>query len=231
MSQLTQRINRGLGSTVGVQITRGRRSVKLTSDWFVTLVYFNSLLTEISSVPGDLVECGVAFGSSLAMLASLMRAVGQVRRVWGFDSWEGLPPPSDADLSQTSRARPGGFSEASPGRVRDEFSAYGWDDDDFHRTVRLVPGLFEHTLPRFSGDIALLHIDADLYESYRSCLTNLWPKLQVGGVVAFDEYHEPDKWPGARHAVDDFLRSLAEDAAELRRDDRSGKWWARKLRG
>src|SRR5947209_8100954 len=109
MSRLTRRINRALGPTVGIQIIRGRRSIRLTEDWFVRLMYFHRLLEEVSAVRGDLVECGVADGSSLAMLLSLMRAMGQVRFTWGFDSWEGFPAPTDADLSSpTSMAEAGG---------------------------------------------------------------------------------------------------------------------------
>lgn len=230
MSDLTRRINATLGRVFEVQITPGRtRAVRLSADWFVKLVHFNSLLEQVASVPGDLVECGVADGSSLAMFASLMRATGQVRCLWGFDSWEGLPPPSDADVThETSIASAGMFEHASTHRVHDELAAYGWSHAEILQTVSLVPGLFERTLPEFDGNIALLHIDADLYESYRSCLTNLWPNLQIGGIAAFDEYDEPELWPGARLAVDEFLSSLPEGAAELSRDDRSGKWWVKK---
>jgi len=230
MSDLTRRINAVLGQTLGVQVTPGRnRAIRLGADWFVRLLYFERLLDAVSSVPGDVVECGVADGSSLAMLGSLMRANGQLRDEWGFDSWEGLPPPSEADLTLGESIASGGmFEHASIRRVHEEFAGYGWSEQEIQRSVRLVPGLFEQTLPKFSGAIALLHVDADLYDSYHSCLTNLWPQLGVGGIAAFDEYDEPDLWPGARRAVDEFLGSLPGGAAELCRDDRSGKWWARK---
>ena len=83
--------------------------------------------------------------------------------------------------------------------------AVGLDDEFLDDNVALVKGWFSDTLPNYDGaNIALLHIDADLYDSYKSVLDNLWAKVAVGGIVVFDEYHS-DGWPGARKAVDEFF--------------------------
>ncbi len=94
-------------------------------DWFARLVHFNSLVEKIAAVDGDVVECGVADGASLAALASLLKIYGQTRQVWGFDSWAGLPAPSDADVGDASIAEGGMFSQSSTAKVRDELLAYG----------------------------------------------------------------------------------------------------------
>jgi predicted O-methyltransferase YrrM len=120
------------------------------------------------------------------------------------------------------------FSHSTTMRVRDALLAYGLTDDEIRRQITLVPGLFAETLPRYDQPIALLHVDADLYESYLDCLQNLWPRVEVGGVVTFDEYGEPETWPGARRAVDEFFTTHATEATELRRDEISGKWWVMK---
>jgi len=229
MGAFTRSINRVLGQTVGVQIVPARaRRVALGSGWFARLVYFNSLVEKIAAVDGDVVECGVADGSSLASLASLLKVYGQTRQVWGFDSWEGLPTPSDADLGDASIAVSGMFSSASTAKVRDELLAYGLTGQEIAKSVKLVPGLFSETLPGYKGHIALLHVDVDLYQSYSDCLTNLWPHVEGGGIVAFDEYGKDDTWPGARRAVDEFLASASVDASEMRHDESSGKWWIMK---
>jgi hypothetical protein len=120
------------------------------------------------------------------------------------------------------------FSHSTTMRVRDELLAYGLTDDEIRRQISLVPGIFAQTLPRYDGHIALLHVDADLYQSYLDCLENLWPRVEVGGVATFDEYGEPETWPGARRAVDEFFTTYAAEATELHRDDVSGKWWVMK---
>jgi hypothetical protein len=226
LSTLARRVNRVLGQTVGLQLTPGRgRRVALSEEWFNRLVFFNQLVERIAEVPGDIVECGVAAGSSLALLTSLTRANGQCRHVWGFDSWAGLPSPDARDLGVGSVAAAGIFAEASPEKVMDELAAYGLDAATTARLVRLVPGFFAETLPAYEGEIALLHVDVDLYQSYRDCLECLWPRVQPGGIVAFDEYGEPDSWPGARRAVDEFLRSAGLPPSRLRSSAPSGKWW------
>ena len=202
--------------------------VALYPEWFARLLHFNKLVEEIAGVSGDVVECGVADGSSLAAIASLLKVHGDDRLLWGFDSWEGLPAPSQADLGDASIAAGGMFSYSSTKRVRDELLAYGLTEDEIARKIKLVPGLFSETLPRYEGRVALLHLDADLYQSYIDCLENIWPRMEVGGVIAFDEYGEPEEWPGAQRAVDEFFASRSAEISELHHDEPSGKWWLTK---
>jgi len=204
---------------------RQRRPIAVDDAWFARLVHFSKLVERIQHIGGDVVECGVADGTSLAMLTSLLKAHGQARHVWGFDSWTGLPAPSGADLGNGSVAVSGMFSHSSTAKVRDELIAYGLTDDEIAETVTLVPGRFADTVPHHRSRIALLHVDADLYQSYSDCLANLWPQVEVAGIVAFDEYGEPDVWPGARRAVDEFLATQSPDEVELHHDEMSDKWW------
>jgi hypothetical protein len=39
----------------------------------------------------------------------------------------------------------------------------------------------EETLNQYEGEIALLHLDCDLYESYTTCRNVLYPKVGSGG--------------------------------------------------
>ncbi len=229
MSALTRSVNRTLGKLTNVQVVRSnRRRVAIDQAWFARLVHFTKLIDEIAGIDGDVVECGVADGVGLATLTSLIKARGQDRHVWGFDSWAGLPAPSGADMGNSSVAVGGMFSHSSTMKVRDELLAYGLSEAEVTNNVSLVPGLFSDTLPHYKARIALLHVDVDLYQSYLDCLTNLWPWVEVGGVVAFDEYGEPDTWPGAHRAVDEFLATHSADAPELHHDEISSKWWVLK---
>src|SRR5919108_423410 len=50
------------------------------------------------NVPGNFVECGVWRGGSSFLMAELLRQAGVTdRKVWLFDSFEGLPPPESID--------------------------------------------------------------------------------------------------------------------------------------
>jgi hypothetical protein len=225
MSTITRSVNRTLGQMLGVQVVSARtRRVALSKDWFARLIHFNKLIEAIAEVNGALVECGVASGTGLASLTSLLSVHGQNRAVWGFDSWSGLPDPTAADRGDASIAEGGLFTEASTAKAREEMLAYGLSGKDA-AAVKLVPGLFSDTLSHYQGRIALLHIDVDLYQSYLDCLRTLWPHVEVGGIVAFDEYGDTRKWPGAQRAIDEFFAEHASEASELRHDKPSDKWW------
>jgi hypothetical protein len=59
--------------------------------------------------------------------------------------------------------------------------------------VELVVGLFAETLPAFLAahpeDVALLHIDCDLYASTRTILEQLSQRIVPGTVIGMDEFY------------------------------------------
>jgi hypothetical protein len=162
------------------------------------------------SVEGDIVECGVSIGHGILCWALLTELAGPSRRVIGFDSFAGFPPTVEADRKgDTSFQTKAGEYASTPevvlkvledGRVSAEF---------IRENIKLVRGFFDQTLPQYQGQIALLHLDCDLYESYSSCLKHLYPRVSSGGVILFDEY-EDTNFPGARLAVDEFFADRAE---------------------
>ncbi|MBF8267522.1 MAG: macrocin-O-methyltransferase TylF [Dehalococcoidia bacterium] len=205
MSKSARVINNLLISTAGVKIVNANEFA-VSGVWINRLIHFAKLLEMVKDVEGDVVECGVGWGKSLAILGLLVKHSDMSRNLWGFDSFEGLPHPTDEDSPESSRyAKQRMFGEATERAVVTNLSAVGLDDEFLQSRVSLVKGWFSETLPSYGGStIALLHIDADLYESYKTTLENLWPKVAIGGIVAFDEYHLR-MWPGAKKAVDEFF--------------------------
>jgi hypothetical protein len=187
----------------------------VTEEWFSQVGYFSRLLERVRNIEGDVVECGVASGRSLAIIASLVRSSGTERRIWGFDSWRGLPSLSNEDAG--SVAGEGAFSSATIDEVRLRLELFGFDSME---GIRLVEGDITQTLATAPIDrIAFLHLDVDIYESYRAALATLWPKVASGGIVALDEYADPS-WPGATQAVDEFMATLPDGEAQLEGDPR-----------
>ena len=80
----------------------------------------------------------------------------------------------------------------------------GIPEEFVDRQVHLIKGWFSDTLPSFDKPISLLHVDVDLYQSYLDVLENLYPMVSHGGVVAFDEYRDPN-WVGASQAIHEFF--------------------------
>ena len=52
--------------------------------------------------------------------------------------------------------------------------------------------------------LSFVHIDLDLYNSYRDALAYTYPLMQRNGIYYFDDYKE-DSCPGATQAVDEFV--------------------------
>lgn len=172
------------------------------------------------AIPGDLIECGIWQGGVPLFLRGFLRAHGITNRtVWAADSFAGVPPsrlPQDAGEDLSATCFP---NLAIPlRRVRDLFVRYNLLDGQ----VRFLEGLFRDTLPTAPiAQLALLRIDADLYESTRDVLTALYPKVSSGGFVIVDDY---GCIPGCRQAVDEYRATLLAPPA-LQQIDWTGVYW------
>lgn len=161
-------------------------------------------------VDGDIVECGVWKGGSTMMAClHLLRAGDEARGVWLYDTFAGMPEPTDEDPEDAHREWLEGerndhneYCYSPLDEVRRNVLSTGIDA----QRIRFVEGKVEDTIPAAIPDrIALLRLDTDWYESTRHELEHLWPRLQVGGVLIVDDYGH---WSGARKAVDEYFAEL-----------------------
>ena len=155
------------------------------------------------NINGDIVECGVSIGHGALLFHLLSEHVGTPRVYWGFDSFEGFPDPVEKDGLTPITGK--GFWASPQEAVLRTLRDGRLPEDVIRNRVHLVKGLFDQTLPVYRGRIALLHLDCDLYDSYRVALTSLYDKVAPGGVIMFDEYND-NRWPGATKAIDEFFR-------------------------
>ncbi len=178
------------------------------------------------NLPGNFVECGVAGGGATALLAAVIRKYSnQARWIYAFDSFEGMPAPGEHDRHQGLLASETGWGEgtcAAPVEsVREICEKLGVED-----ILKPVKGYFEETLPRNQdrvGMIALLHADADWYESTRIIFETLYDRLSNGACIQVDDYGH---WEGAKKAVDEFMekRSLSFSPEKI---DYTGVWFSK----
>jgi len=151
------------------------------------------LLDGIRDVPGAVVEFGVAEGRRLEHLVRCLEESGQVRDVWGFDSFEGLPEPTEHDLDCYHAGDFAASFEAVSARMRRGGRWRGWAPWRApRRTVRLVEGWFCDTLGRAEvqaiEQIAYARIDGDLYQSAVESLAFLTGRLADGAILVFDDW-------------------------------------------
>ena len=170
-------------------------------------LYFLDQVERVKEVEGDIVECGVSIGHGALLFLLLSEYVGVERTYYGFDSFAGFPEPVDNDgLTPIT----GKDFWASPRETVLRVLTDGRiPEDKIRKQVRLVKGIFDETIQTYKGKIALLHLDCDLYESYKVSLTNLYDKVVKGGIIMFDEYDD-QRWPGAKIAIDEFFADKPE---------------------
>lgn len=212
----------------GFEIRRLRpeeRYILLNRGLVSRLMYFKRMFDLTAAVPGDLVECGVGKVKSFQMLALLLHESDLQRRLWGFDSFEGYPETSPEDVSPRN-LRKGDWKVITAKEAERILERTGLPEAFLRERVRIVPGFFENTLHRQPiEEIALLHLDVNLYRSYLVCLREFFPKVVKGGVVLFDEYmnaDEAEKCPGAKKAIDEYFSGTPH---RIQRDSHYGKYF------
>lgn len=164
---------------------------------------------ERHQISGAFVECGVWRGGSM-MAAALALSGSSNRELYLFDTYDGMPPPSDIDIDYSGASaaaqtandplRIGPITAvAHLNEVRRNMASTGYPDSQVH----YIEGMVENTVPKLAPDqIALLRLDTDWYESTHHELLHLFPRVVSGGVLIVDDYGH---WKGARQAVDDYL--------------------------
>lgn len=165
-----------------------------------------------SGIEGDFVECGVwKVGSTMAMALALMDQGSKDRDLWLYDTFAGMPAPTEIDIEYTGRTGREKYSEhknsanssdwyLSPiDEVRRNILQTGYDVDRIH----FVKGKVEDTIPtELPKKIALLRLDTDWYASTKHELIHLFPLVQPRGVVIIDDYGH---WQGSKKAVDEYM--------------------------
>jgi hypothetical protein len=165
--------------------------------------YFESVMPKVNHIDGTFLEAGFGEGKTARIVVSLMNSEKiRKRNIWLFDSFEGFPAPTKFDHSPSRKPRKGQWKVP----IEPALALKNEIDTD----VEVVKGYFEDTIPsKYSGEsIAILHLDGDLYSSYKSCLEGLYDKVQPGGLILFDEYKSEvqlKNFPGASIAIDEFL--------------------------
>ncbi|BAU12749.1 macrocin-O-methyltransferase domain protein [Leptolyngbya sp. NIES-3755] len=169
-----------------------------TPDRLENLVALCEYLNE-NNIQGDFVECGTYKGGSAAILS---KGMGESRHLWLYDSFEGLPPTTEKDGEDAKW-----WIGECVGTIPD-LKAVMQTVGTSETAYTIVPGWFEtsfqQTLPE---QVALLHCDADWYDSVMLVLETFYPRIAPGGCVILDDF---GYWEGCREAFYDFCQRHGE---------------------
>lgn len=186
-----------------------------------------------NNVDGDLIECGVAMGSQIGAFQLALQEKGQIekRKIWAFDSFQGIPMAGEFDTEQAGigeithdkfapieeRLVSSGVTSHSLQSVKNNFAQWGLTTSN----VEFIEGWFQHTIEETSKKIesvSILRLDGDLYESTLICLEHLYPKVVKGGIVIIDDY----ALTGCKIAVEHYFKKLKKALPKMNSVDNHG---------
>lgn len=230
ISEKTRKVLRGLLRSTGYDVVRFNErpidieplvaeTIRVVKPYTLTSVQRLVALCDAvqyvvrNQIPGDIVECGVwKGGSMMAVARTLIQANDQSRHLYLFDTYEGMTPPGDKDVSvqgasasnllqNEDKADPESVWCVAPlDEVRRVMDGVGYAPSKVH----FIKGRVEETLPEMAPEkISLLRLDTDWYESTRHEMNQLFPRLSKGGVLIIDDYGH---WEGARQAIDEYIK-------------------------
>lgn len=158
-------------------------------------------LQQAVEVAGDVVEFGCYNGATSVAMGRLLKST--MKQLYLYDSFEGLPEKVDQDKSLIGTQFTLGELRASKKLVEHRFKQAGLARPFIKKAW--FDTLISSDLPE---KISFAFLDGDYYESIKTSLLLVWPKLQKGAIVVVDDY-DNDQLPGAAKAVDEWLRTHA----------------------
>lgn len=177
------------------------------------------IFKRVAAVPGAIMDVGVFRGASTftwAKLCEIFCPTDARKVVYAFDTFAGFPSLSkkDGKLDLRQDKRIGGYA-AGRTIVADLVLANRALMIDKHLRdiprIEFVKGDVSKTVPKFVKRhrdglrIALLNLDADLYEPTMACLEHFVPLMSRGGIIVVDEY-AVEPYGGESDAVDEYFR-------------------------
>ena len=157
------------------------------------------LARECINREGDFVEFGCYRGDTALLVADILK--GSPKRLWLYDSFEGLPEKSKLDESTLGESFKKGELCVAKREVKKRFLRAGLKVPIIKKAW--FQDLTEMDLP---SKIAFAFLDGDFYESIRDSLKLIEDKMEKSGVIIIHDYLNL-ALPGVKRAVDDWLAS------------------------
>jgi len=155
-------------------------------------------ITDINN--GAVAECGSFRGLSAFQISTILKKRNFGQSFYIFDSFEGLSDFKDEDKQK--------YKKIDYKKRQDEFSCdidtvkSNLSDFSFIKYYKgWIPDRFKEVE---NQNFSFVHIDVDMYEPIKDCISFFYPRLEKGGFMVFDDYGFLG-FPGAKKAIDEFF--------------------------
>tara|TARA_B100000965_G_C19553190_1_gene741013 strand:- start:172 stop:978 length:807 start_codon:yes stop_codon:yes gene_type:complete len=165
-----------------------------------------------NKIEGDLLECGVFRGGSLAMICILAEKFKMKKNIYAYDTFgtgHSVYSDYDTDLKNNSKIsnREHKYKEGffpSEENVKENLQKLTVKSEFMPKFIK---GKVEETLyikENLPNKIALARIDTDLYDSTKHELEVFYPRISKGGVLQINGYGVGE---GVKKAVDEYFKN------------------------
>ena len=192
-----------------------KESLNVSKERFLSLYQSVNYIYK-NNIPGDLVECGVFKGGSAMMMAYSMQEFNkdhnEEKKLWLYDKIKDMAKQDVHDENILNQKATYELKKNKKKENQNDIWAYSpmsYVDKNIKKTginqknIVFIKGLVENTLLNIKPKkISLLRLDTDFYESTKKELEELYPLLEVGGVIIIDDYGH---WKGCKKAVDEYF--------------------------
>ena len=153
-------------------------------------------------IEGEVVELGCNVGETSKAIQKLLTSFKINKKLYVYDSFEGLPEPTRCDFINGSPRVAKGILKTS-----EEIFINNFNTNKIELPFRIVRSWFkdiqEEDIP---SRISFVFLDGDLYNSTLEGLEVVWPRMVTGGRVYIHDVGHP-KLPGVSKAIEDFSDS------------------------
>jgi O-methyltransferase len=197
-------------------------------------------------ISGAVVEFGCHEGLTTAIMQKTLDGLNSKKRIYVYDSFEGLPKISKKDKSPVCKE---GALKTNEKNLIQTFSKLKLKKPKINKYwFKDIP---KSKLPK---NICFAHLDGDLYSSIKESLEKIYPILSKGAIVVIDDYYHPQKhkkiqemlnsnrrnkftkrkyipkdiFPGVKKACDEFFKDKKEKPDVLISGDQGHVYFVKK---
>ena len=162
------------------------------------------------NIPGELVECGIYNGFTIAFIDKIAEQIGLNKSIWGYDTFEEgflKDTVSENDNFNIKKKKFDVTNDKTDYFTKEQVIKNINKHTNFNNErIKLIKGNIIETLEKEENapnKISFLRMDTDIYQTTKKQLEILYPKLSVGGVLHIDDYG----WmSGVKDAVDEYFK-------------------------
>jgi len=150
-----------------------------------------------NKIEGDVVEFGCYVGESSKYLRKTLDTLNSDKKLYVYDSFEGLPPLSQYE--ENTGWRPYTLKTSQDVLIEN------FQNNNLEIPI-ITKGWFKDVeLSKIPDKISFAFLDGDFYDSIYDSLTKVYDRMSDGGIIMFHDFRRKDL-PGVDAAIRDFFR-------------------------